>query len=627
MDMPIHRTVERRRLRLLTMSGLLCCGGWLGPRAARAECPADTDREWSPADGYTIEQEDTWESSQYIVCILQSDAGFASGHLTVSPPWNVSDLQIVGENPLTPVPALTIGSGYFRYTGSTDPTMTFRDLDVQPEDDTTPAISLLSPSTADSFTRHVFLESVNQSGGGALLQVTDSVNRHEVHLVSTTHPGDTTPVSTCAERTVVNLYDNGLQSTATSRTVPLLEVGACDSDADRELILSGTLRQSSLDQDAPGLVPDAALVSNNDTFTKVELRSFTAENVHCDPCVSALRRVVVKDTTWQLEGAGSMDGGTLFSVPGSDSDSVSDSRVKINNLSFQTDGPGWSIADADQTLVYQLDACMPGTSGTSTASVFNGTELDLWNSVIVHPGQPQPLWSSSEETAPRLRGVTVVTAVDDGTALTNAGDTFNTLFVQPYDATGSPLPADFELPDDVVVRPYDRVFQTEAAGRCLARAIPDAERNGTRGKGRAAGPAGITMLQRYCDEVFGSEGYASDPAGLEDACGTATEEQIAWCDPDGTWPDVGAWSGPVADPELAPDLDDVAERPCFRIIGSGDTAVLLDTGDLPSETDTAPPASASAIQWGGTCRGAALWVPLTLLPLLLLRRNTSEPHA
>ena len=134
------------------------------------------------------------------------------------------------------------------------------------------------------------------------------------------------------------------------------------------------------------------------------------------------------------------------------------------------------------------------------------------------------------------------------------------------------------------------------------------------------------MLQRYCDEVVGSEGYASDPAGLEDACGSATEEQIAWCDPDGTWPDVGAWSGPVADPELAPDLDDVAERPCFRIIGSGDTAVLLDTGDLPSETDTAPPASASAIRWGGTCRGAALWVPLTLLPLLL-RRETPEPHA
>ena len=361
----------------------------------------------------------------------------------------------------------------------------------------------------------------------------------------------------------------------------------------------------------PGLVPDAQEASD-EAFAEVELRDFTARDVHCDPCVSATSRIATSASNWQLGGAGSIPGGTLFSVP--------DGRVEIETLAFQTDGPGWRIAEADRSLVYRLDACMPGGSSDRAASVFHGSDLDLWNSVVVHPGQPQALWSSDEGSTPRLRGVSVVTAVDDGTAVTSAENAFNTLFVQPDAATGSPLPDGFEPPDDVVVRRYSRVFDSNAVATCRALAIPDVERSGTRGKGRVTGPTGMMLLKHYCDEVVDAEGHGTDIAAVGAACTEPTDVQTAWCDPDETWPDVGAWSGPLSDLALEPENSGSQGRPCPPLAGSGDTAVPFDTADAAANEN-------GSYEWGGTCKGAVLWLPLALLPVWVRRRRPDEPQA
>jgi len=632
---PLRPASHHRRAVLLRagLSGLLCAAG---APTAQAACPADADQIWGPPTASTTLlslDSAAGSATDWKVCVLSGYAA-AGGEIDVYVASGLTSFTLVGENPETPVPALKLRT-VFSHSASGVVSYALEDLRLRPPDDATPGVWLRGPDVPGGGPGYheLALSSVSIDGDGHLLGVSDIGSTPQLRFSDTRYPAGAAPVSTCAPSTTVTLSADGLLPTGGPRTVPLVEPGDCDGSGNIVTFV-GTHQESSPSTSVPGLVPDAGSVPPGDAFGRVNLGFFTAEDVHCDPCVSATESVEVWDSSWTLGDTGSLAGGTLLSVPSG--------TVGVRRMTFLTEGAAWRLVEADRAAVYRMEACMPGATGGAD-SAFHGSELDLWNSVVVHSGAPQPLWTSDSGITPRLRGVTVVSAVDDGSALPSTQDALNTLFVQPDGATGSPVPSDG--PEDALVRRYADVFTSPAVATCGTHALPDAPWSGTRGKGRVRGPTGLPMIEHYCTELVDATAYGFDPAGASEACTAPTEAQSAWCDPDGTWPDVGAWSGPLADDDPQPDLAGVTPRACPPSGGGEDTAVEPDTADPtgsdsgePTDSDSggtsgtdpgdtrrdtaSPSATDDGYRWGGTCgRAAAIWLPLALLPVWARRRR------
>ena len=149
-------------------------------------------------------------------------------------------------------------------------------------------------------------------------------------------------------------------------------------------------------------------------------------------------RIDVRDTTWTLgvdETDTPAEAGTwLYAGP--------DHTITLDQVTFQTAGVPWILANADQVRALGLDACAAGGPGSGATPLFGTSdEVAVWNSALVMADAETPLVTGDGWVG--LRGVTVVTG-NTGGNLAERSDTLeasNTLFV------GATASADAALPD------------------------------------------------------------------------------------------------------------------------------------------------------------------------------------
>jgi len=416
------------------------------------------------------------------------------------------------------------------------------------------------------------------------------------------------------------------------RTATLLLAGD-DQPAISLRTESGAGRESSLRRDLDSAGAVGPLTSSESLFRSVELSQLVVEGYDCAACVAA-SSVHASSVEWRLEapaGGPEPAKGLLFTA-----DSVS-----IDGFVFRTDGEPWTLAKGGDIRVLGLDYCAADGRVDDLDPVFQlgagaGSSLFLWNSAVVMAQAIRPLAWGGPASPPEiyLRGTTVVTPIDttDETQISLVQDTatfgaLNSLVVGAQDSPTAVLPSDWSATPHVVLAAASEVFVDAASVRsCELRAIPDGAATGTRGKGvqTLTNPDGETELLwgLVTNELqgFPSVGAAGD----------------TWCDPDGTWPDVGAWSGPLSLQTFEPDLG--SGRPCEpdgtdtadptgdsgasdsggAPSDSGGSAAADSGGVDPGDTDSGGRAgnSASAYSWGGTCGDGGGAAAVALLPVL-----------
>jgi hypothetical protein len=387
--------------------------------------------------------------------------------------------------------------------------------------------------------------------------------------------------------------------------------------------------------------PVAGLTNSSSDFGTVTLEDLAVNGYDCEVCVEA-DTIHVTDTTWVLaqNDEGAPAGPGLWLKANDDGSGSSAGLVTLNQVTFQTDGPPWQLAKAARVQAVGLNYCAAGTNTSDSTDylgvLFVGDSASIWNSAIVVANDGGPLVAESGGSL-GLRGVTVVTGNTTSDLVPNMSElqVTNTLFV----GKGTPASAALADRDEgwpshvLLASAADAVFRDPASVfSCAAPPIPDAPTTGTRGKG----------VQKFIDE-FGVEQLLWTLVGNElQNVPTDPGQGDDWCDPDGTegsWPDIGAWSGPLSsdvfDPHVTP------WRPCNMREGDTSSPVVdtatPDSGETPDSggtdtsgptpDDTGDPANLLRYSWGGTCGGcggsAAVVVPVMALWWRRRRRRTA----
>ena len=370
------------------------------------------------------------------------------------------------------------------------------------------------------------------------------------------------------------------------------------ADSAVDLTLKGSLtRTLQSDQKASPLTGDDFMEAT------VTLDGLTVEGYDCDPCVQA-GRIDVRDTTWTLgvdETDTPAEAGTwLYAGP--------DHTITLDQVTFQTAGVPWILANADRVQALGLDMCAVGGPGSAATPLFSASDaVTLWNSALAMAAAETPLVTGEDWVG--LRGVTVVTG-NTGGNLAERSDTLeasNTLFV------GATASADAALPDRSGGWPA-HVVRAEAAAdifsspadvfNCLAKPKPDAgiaqvQDLGVKAESNADGTL-TTLWERAANELGELPGRSFEG------------EPLDWCDPDGeagSWPDIGTFSGPFSASTYDPGVE--PGRSCTDVDGSGaDTGVPgADTGaTAPERTRLArgPAGSVDRRGWRSACRCSAV---------------------
>ena len=343
-------------------------------------------------------------------------------------------------------------------------------------------------------------------------------------------------------------------------------------------------------------------------FRNVHLEDLTVDGYDCEVCVTATE-IHARNTTWTLgtrESGMPADSGIWLRSTGAQ-------PITLANVTFRTEGAPWTLADGTSLQALGLEFCAAGgwTSGTDGLLAVSES-ANLWNSTVVMGSGSMPL---TTETAPeiRLRGTTVLTGIVDGTLVPEDKvlEATNTLLVGGSAPAADALPgatqdwpAHVRLTTDIT----DVFSSPENVLRCDAAPLPDTAQTGTRGRGvkemdvpdGSAEMLGVTASRELSD-VF--EQSAASGVEVEDPGDT-------WCDPDGSWPDVGAWSGPWSPETLDPGLATEDLVPCEGPRPDTGGVDDADTGDAADVVGT------TGITWGGTCSGFQGSRAVGILPLL-----------
>lgn len=624
---------------MLVLVGAL--GAALSPGVRAAQCGDGTacELEWDVGVGYSpVDGLLNSASSDPVICVSHDGSPMPS-----VTPFNTGKTSLTfcgAEGTSAPIPALAI-----RFAG--DPaTVTLQDITLSADGltESRGGIQLSGNLTSLELEDVLVQDGVYAVG---LVDITAS-SRPEVRFKGVqVDTASTSLMKTTDDVDVV--FEDGEDgappvSYGALRTATLLLAGE-DQPSISLRTESAAGRESSLRRDLDSAGAVGPLTSSDSLFRSVELSQLVVEGYDCASCVAA-SSVRAASVEWRLEASAGVPEppkGVLFTA-----DSVS-----IDGFVFRTDGDPWTLAKGGSINVLGLDFCAADGSGDDLDPVFQlgageGSSLRLWNSSVVMAQAITPLAWGGPAFPPEiyLRGTTVVTPIDttDETQLSLVQDSatfgaLNSLVVGAYLPPTAVLPAGWSGPAHVVLAAASEVFVDAASVRsCDVLAIPDGAATGTRGKGvqTFTDPDGETELLWV---LAGNELQDFPSVGAADD---------TWCDPDGTWPDVGAWSGPLSlqtfDPELGsgrpcePDGTDTADP-------TGDSGAS-DSGGAPSdsggsgsedsgevdhgETDSGGGAgsSASAYSWGGTCGdgGAAA---VALLPVLGLwwRRRRRRVHA
>ena len=311
-------------------------------------------------------------------------------------------------------------------------------------------------------------------------------------------------------------------------------------------------------------------------FRSVHLEDLTVDGYDCEVCVTATE-IHARNTTWTLgtDAFGTpADTGFWLRAMGVD-------PITLANVTFRTEGAPWTLADGTFLQALGLEYCAAGgwTSGTDGLLAVSRSS-NLWNSTVVMGNGSMPLTMESSSEI-RLRGTTVVTGIVDGTLVredpeNSALEATNTLLVggsapavDALPGTAQDWPAHVRLTTDIA----DVFSSSEDVLRCDAAPLPDTASTGTRGRGvkEMDVPDGsVEMLgvtaSRELSDLF--EQSAASGVEVEDPGDT-------WCDPDGSWPDVGAWSGPWSPRHSTPDS---RPRTLCRAMNQARTRVARDGG-------------------------------------------------
>lgn len=563
------------------------------------ECTA----EWEPGVGGVLDDEDL---SDVVICVQPGDIAYPEGQ-TLPVPEAIRTLRFCaadqgdGDAPPRPVIPPLMFALVDEDDGSTAPfSLTIDGVDIA-DVESTPALSLRGASAS------VRVSDVTYEGTSAFLQLSSDMAAVDVEFKRTT-AGKGPSIKSCAGVTRVSLpvVDDGEPEPfsfegSDSRTRPLF-YKYCSSgqdSTDAALELSGSLR-------VDGPAPLTGETGEDDAFDTVVLEALTVEGeTSCDPCVSAVSSIRTVDTSWSVES--NAPGTWLRSDSG---------EVSIIDSSFETTGEPWTLARARVVRTLRLDACMSGAPEDDGAArpmfaLEADGDLILWNSVVRQMDGDSALVEFRDgdqvDARTRLRGVTVQTGNTDGTLIPDWDrvDILNTLLIQSGDGTGGPVPDDLELAENVLLTDPASLFEQpdDTAGRCDARLIPDRSQTGTRGKGAS------TISHEGADTPIGVLAL-SELESFE----TGLDADAPWCDPDATWPDIGAWSGPLSPADYAPDVSSGA-RSCPSV--GDDSGMGADTGDPPAlEIDE--------FVWGSGCRcsdsGGTGVLSLFLIPLWWRRR-------
>ena len=246
-----------------------------------------------------------------------------------------------------------------------------------------------------------------------------------------------------------------------------------------------------------------------------------------------------------------------------------------------------------------LDYCAAGGWTSGTDGLLTVTEsANLWNSTVVMGNGSMPLTMESSSEI-RLRGTTVLTGIVDGTLVPEDKvlEATNTLLVGG--APGGQCLAGYSagLARACASHHGHRGCLLLIGGRPPLRRGTAAghrlDRNPGRGVKEMDVPDGsVEMLgvtaSRELSDLF--EQSAASGVELEDPGDT-------WCDPDGSWPDVGAWSGPWSPEALDPGIATGDLVPCEGPRPDTGGVDDADTGDAADVVGT------TGITWGGTCSG------------------------
>ncbi len=580
----------------------------LVPRLASASSCLDgtvCTAEWTPGDGGPLFGEQA--HSDMVICVLAANTSYPSGQ-NLDMPEGIRTLRFCaadsGEGddasrPVIPPISLTLLP---EDDESTAPVaLTIDGMDIA-EVNGLPALNLRGASSS------VVVSDVTYEGSSSFLQLSSDMAAVDVEFKRTT-AGVGPAVKSCAGVTRVTLttVDDGEPApfsfeSSDSRTRPLFykhcSTGSGSPNAALELY--GVLH---VDGQAP--LTGGEDGDEDDMFDTVMLEALSVEGeIGCDPCVRAVSSISAVDTSWSVDET-SPAGTWLRSDSGA---------VSIIDSDFETPGEPWTLARARVVRTLRLDACMSGApEDESSALPMFALEADgdllLWNSVVRHMKGDSALveFRDGTDARARLRGVTVQTGNSNGTLISDWDrvDIINTLLIQSGDGTGGPVPGDLELAENVLLTDPASLFvqPDDTAGRCDARLIPDRAQTGTRGKG---------ATKIVYDESEVSIGVLA--LGELESLETGLDSEEPWCDPDATWPDIGAWSGPLSSALYAPGASSSA-RACPSI--GDDSGMGADTGEPPGiEIDD--------FVWGSGCRcsdaGGTGALSLLLIPLWWRRR-------
>ncbi|MEC7947052.1 MAG: hypothetical protein VX265_05750 [Myxococcota bacterium] len=586
----------------------------VGPRAAgAANCTDGTACrfDWTPGEPSTLSLDE--EVDETVICVFPSDIAYPE-LVQRTVPARLESLRFCAAESEEEEPARpTVPSFRFILQGDDDASsgafsFTIDGLEIAATQDR-PALHLdgAMPQT------DVVVSNVVYQGEGALLRLPSELLDVDVELKRTI-AAQGAAVKSCAGQTRVALTvpvdgaaDPFSFRSSGERSRPLF-YRYCSTeveDASADLQLSG-----ELELDPNGTAPLTG--TEGEAFDSVMLEGLAVvSSGSCDPCVSALESVEVTDTSWSVADAAAA-GTWLRSDAG---------IVHVLDSAWVAAGEPWTIAQGRAVEVLRLDACMSGVmpEAAPPQSMFALTgdgDLAIWNSVVRQMNGTASLvaFLADADARARLRGVTLQTGNVDGTLVPDWSqlDILNTLLIQASSDAGGPVPDGQELPMDVLlVEPSALFAEPDAvAASCEARLIPDRVRTGTRGRGSTTVlidgiDASVAVLARNELSAFPLDVEPDDP----------------WCDLDGTWPDIGAWSGPLSSVLYAPaDPDDA--RLCPAV--ADDSGLAVDTGDRPE-------LAVEEFVWGSGCRcsgaGASGAVALFLVPLWWRRRRRTPDSA